>query len=157
MVIAMVEHAEANDDSRVEWFNNRYFIEIDSDKYITGMFVAVCQKENIDYTSKNLIEISEEDYQLIGPNSLFLDGVIVQGNPRPAVIDTDTKRAILAAKNRKATEVIQTLQDAVDLKMATEGESEALREWKKYRVLLGRVDPENWPDTENPGEPDYVA
>ena len=40
----------------------------------------------------------------------------------------------------KAGEMIGILQDAVDLDMATTDESAALPLWKKYRVLLSRVD-----------------
>lgn len=46
---------------------------------------------------------------------------------------------------------IAPLQDAVDLDMATEVETALLLEWKKYRVLLNRVDtskPE-WPTAPN--------
>lgn len=35
--------------------------------------------------------------------------------------------------------MISTLQDAVDMEMATAEETVALAEWKKYRVLLMRV------------------
>ncbi|WP_422615864.1 tail fiber assembly protein [Photorhabdus cinerea] len=34
----------------------------------------------------------------------------------------------------------QLLQDSVDLEVATDAEKTALLEWKKYRVLLTRVD-----------------
>ena len=46
-----------------------------------------------------------------------------------------------------ATVAIAPLQDAVELGIATAEETAALSEWKKYRVLLMRVDtakPE-WP------------
>ncbi|HAH6919014.1 TPA: tail fiber assembly protein, partial [Escherichia coli] len=43
-----------------------------------------------------------------------------------------------------------TLQDAVDLDMATEEEKLSLTKWKKYRVLLNRVQPENAPNIEWP-------
>lgn len=51
-----------------------------------------------------------------------------------------------------ATNAINPLQDAVDLGMATDDEVALLQEWKKYRVLLSRVDtglaPENrWPQS----------
>jgi hypothetical protein len=39
-----------------------------------------------------------------------------------------------------ATQTIGTLQDAVDLEMATDAETAALPLWKKYRVLLSRID-----------------
>ncbi|MFT1618232.1 tail fiber assembly protein [Enterobacter kobei] len=47
----------------------------------------------------------------------------------------------------EATLFIAPLQDAVDLSMATTEETEALLQWKKYRVLLSRVDPKApvWP------------
>ena len=50
-----------------------------------------------------------------------------------------------------ATDAIAPLQDAVDLDEATEEELLLLKEWKKYRVTLNRLDlssaPEiNWPD-----------
>uniref|UniRef100_UPI001BD55E91 tail fiber assembly protein n=1 Tax=Photorhabdus caribbeanensis TaxID=1004165 RepID=UPI001BD55E91 len=41
---------------------------------------------------------------------------------------------------RQANETHSLLQDAVDIGMATEAEKSALHEWKKYRVLLTRVD-----------------
>lgn len=40
----------------------------------------------------------------------------------------------------QANNVIATLQDAVQLDMATDKELATLQEWKKYRVLLSRVD-----------------
>ncbi|QWT43017.1 tail fiber assembly protein [Dickeya dadantii] len=39
-----------------------------------------------------------------------------------------------------ATKEITPLQDAVDLEMATDDEKAPLTAWKKYRVLLNRVD-----------------
>ncbi|MCE9873322.1 tail fiber assembly protein [Hafnia alvei] len=39
-----------------------------------------------------------------------------------------------------ATNTINTLQDAVDLEMATETEESSLLAWRKYRVLLSRMD-----------------
>ncbi|WP_336818121.1 tail fiber assembly protein [Cedecea sp. MMO-103] len=63
------------------------------------------------------------------------------------------------AENKKnqllisATDEITSLQDAVDLAMATSEETELLLEWKRYRVLLSRIDAKAaldpdivWPD-----------
>ncbi|HGJ3203845.1 TPA: tail fiber assembly protein, partial [Salmonella enterica subsp. enterica serovar Thompson] len=43
---------------------------------------------------------------------------------------------------------IAPLQDAVDLGIATDDEKVQLDEWKKYRVLINRVDTSapSWPD-----------
>ncbi|EDM7402755.1 tail fiber assembly protein [Salmonella enterica subsp. enterica serovar Stanley] len=55
-----------------------------------------------------------------------------------------TKRRLLQMASGK----IAPLQDAVDLGIATDDEKEQLDEWKKYRVLVNRVDTANpdWPD-----------
>ncbi|EAA7686896.1 tail fiber assembly protein [Salmonella enterica subsp. enterica serovar Newport] len=47
-----------------------------------------------------------------------------------------------------ASEKIAPLQDAVDLDIATDDEKAQLGEWKKYRVLVNRVDTSNpdWPE-----------
>lgn len=58
-----------------------------------------------------------------------------------------------AQKQRLLTEAataIAPLQDAVDLDMATGQETELLLAWKKYRVLLNRVDTSKSPDIEWP-------
>lgn len=47
---------------------------------------------------------------------------------------------IKAALIKSASEHIEPLQDAVDLDMATEAEKKRFNEWRKYRVLLTRVD-----------------
>ena len=53
----------------------------------------------------------------------------------------------------QATSEISPLQDAVDLEMATEEESAKLLAWKKYRVLLNRIDVDDAPDIDWPAQP----
>lgn len=48
-------------------------------------------------------------------------------------------------------------QDAVDAGIATEDETASLAEWKKYRVLLMRVDTSKAPDIVWPTPPGVVA
>ncbi|ECF6075756.1 tail fiber assembly protein [Salmonella enterica subsp. houtenae] len=56
----------------------------------------------------------------------------------------ETKNRLL----QMASEKIAPLQDAVDLGIATDEEKSQPAEWKKYRVLVNRVDTSNpdWPD-----------
>ncbi|EFA6329502.1 hypothetical protein E3C62_13755 [Escherichia coli] len=49
--------------------------------------------------------------------------------------------------------VQRRFQDAVDLEIATEEEASLLEAWKKYRVLLNRVDTSTAPDIEWPAVP----
>ena len=53
----------------------------------------------------------------------------------------------------EATTQISYLQDAVDTEIASEQETQLLAEWKKYRVLLNRVDVKHAPDIEWPSQP----
>ncbi|MDE1484071.1 tail fiber assembly protein [Xenorhabdus bovienii] len=53
----------------------------------------------------------------------------------------------------QAANSIAPLQYAVDLNMATNGEQAALTEWKKYCVLLNRVDCSAAPDIDWPKAP----
>ncbi|PHM49210.1 tail assembly protein [Xenorhabdus miraniensis] len=54
---------------------------------------------------------------------------------------------------RTAAEHIDICQDAVDLDIATDTEKSALIAWRKYRVLLNRVDCATAPDIEWPEQP----
>ncbi|EAY2467263.1 tail fiber assembly protein [Salmonella enterica] len=56
----------------------------------------------------------------------------------------ETKNRLLQMASGK----IAPLQDAVDLDIATDDEKAQLDEWKKYRVLVNRVDTSNpdWPE-----------
>ncbi|WP_423804399.1 tail fiber assembly protein [Obesumbacterium proteus] len=58
--------------------------------------------------------------------------------------------SIKSNKLNEATINISTLQDAVDLGMATDEELTQLKAWKTYRVLLSRVDTAFAPDIEWP-------
>ncbi|AXG43492.1 tail fiber assembly protein [Photorhabdus laumondii subsp. laumondii] len=58
-----------------------------------------------------------------------------------------------AALLQQANETISLLQDSVDLEVATGSEKEALLEWRKYRVLLTRVDVNQAPDVPWPEVP----
>ncbi|MCC8421490.1 tail fiber assembly protein [Photorhabdus thracensis] len=78
------------------------------------------------------------------------------------VVDKDLLKShqINEAKQQQATllqqanETISLLQDSVDLEVATDSEKEALLEWRKYRVLLTRVDVNQAPNVEWPEVPD---
>lgn len=56
-----------------------------------------------------------------------------------------------------AFSTIAPLQDAVEIDEATDAEVSLLKEWKKYRVLLNRVDTSIAPDIVWPEVPDNVA
>lgn len=90
-----------------------------------------------------------EDVTSIAPDNIWQkwDGDIWVDDPlakKNALIEDATlqKTALL----KKATDEISTLQDAVDLGIATHEETERLQQKKIYRVLLSRVSPSDAPD-----------
>jgi len=93
-------------------------------------------------------EIDESLYlTFIDPPQGKYRGVNEEGMPcwldiPPPTVD-ELKRDNEAQKQsliKTANEHIAYLQDAVDLEIATDEEITLLKEWKKYRVLLNRLD-----------------
>jgi len=62
----------------------------------------------------------------------------------------DNQKSSLMAE---ATVAIAPLQDAVDLEEATDNEKTQLTAWKKYRVLLNRIDTSIAPNITWPTKP----
>ncbi|OCA55993.1 tail fiber assembly protein [Photorhabdus namnaonensis] len=75
-------------------------------------------------------------------------------------IPPPTKEELIAiAESQKAqfisltNEKITPLSDAVELDIATDEEMLLLKEWKKYRIMLNRVDTSNAPEIDWPTPP----
>lgn len=115
-----------------------------------------------------IVSVSEDVSKLV-PEDLYVAEV-----PKGTIIDTEIHRYVKGkvvvyqkthdelvseaeAKKQhliaEAATAIAPLQDAVDLGMAIPEEDLALKEWKKYRVLLNRVDTSATPDIEWPLKP----
>ena len=74
--------------------------------------------------------------------SVNSDGLVTLIEPPPPtkeqlIIAAETQRTDL---RQRANDEISWRQDAYDADIATDEETAALSEWKKYRVLLMRVD-----------------
>ncbi|HCM57107.1 tail fiber assembly protein [Citrobacter freundii] len=91
--------------------------------------------------------------------SIAPEGHFVKWDGKKWVYDTEAEKMaqIMQSTQQKesllalAASKIAPLQDAVDLDIATEAEAALLLAWKKYRVLVNRVDTNqtaviNWPD-----------
>lgn len=72
-------------------------------------------------------------------------------NGKKWVLDEDEQNAFKIKQNKmlknsllnEANENISILQDAIDLNMSENGDEDKLKVWKKYRVLLNRIDVSN--------------
>ncbi|MBV8044486.1 tail fiber assembly protein [Pluralibacter sp.] len=100
----------------------------------------------------DVVNIDGED---VGPGWAYADGIFTA----PAVPEPTPEELITQAEQQKAAlrqtaeSEISWRHDAVDAGIATAEEAAALAEWKKYRVLLMRVDTSKVPDVEWPTQP----
>ncbi|HDI3034378.1 tail fiber assembly protein [Cronobacter sp. EKM101R] len=93
--------------------------------------------------------------------ALSPSGDFKKWNGQKWVDDKEAKNAFIIseASNQKnsmltyAAERIAPLQDAVELGIATETEIADLAAWRRYRVLLHRVNPSDAPDIDWPARP----
>ena len=142
---------------------------------IPAGFVAVFNSDEAswhlveDHRGKTVYDVASGDALFIselGPlpeNVTWLspEGEFQKWNGTAWVKDTEAEKLfrIREAEETKnslmqvASEHIAPLQDAVDLEIATEKETLLLEAWKKYRVLLNRVDTSTAPDIEWPTNP----
>lgn len=126
------------------------------DGVVTNMIVWDGVSEYDYGASDGVLALKLNDDEQVGPGYLY-DGKIFTAPPpteEEEQADEQSKlnqnKAIKASLFSEATNIISTLQDAVDLEMATDEESTQLPLWKKYRVLINRVDAETsaeitWP------------
>ena len=109
----------------------------------------------------DLIEISVDYWQELLNGQNGKKEISSDKNGYPVLVDvapaTAEQLKVIASREKErlmalATVAIAPLQDAVELGIATEEEAAALTEWKKYRVMLMRVDTSKpvWPTP--PGE-----
>lgn len=74
---------------------------------------------------------------------------VEQQNESKRVNNVSTKSNLMA----EASNTVAVLQDAVDFEMATDEEARLLPLWKKYRVLLSRVEADTPDDIKWPKVP----
>ncbi|HAS1420568.1 TPA: tail fiber assembly protein [Enterobacter asburiae] len=94
-------------------------------------------------------EFSVAGEKALGGAFLFDGGKIIAA-PVDYVAEAQRKKQELLSQ---ANNMITTLQDAVDLEMATGDEAVSVLEWRKHRVLLSRVDVGKAPDIKWPQTP----
>ncbi|WP_234407741.1 tail fiber assembly protein [Morganella morganii] len=96
----------------------------------------------------------EIDEKIKGMHKMTKKEVEVHINPpvtrEQLIAEAEARKQALIAE---ANAAIAPLQYAVDLDMATHEEESLLKEWKKYRVMLNRVDTSTAPDIDWPVKP----
>lgn len=97
--------------------------------------------------AKKVKDVVVEEFMRNNPPSGMVRAVGKSGNPiwkkAPAPTATEIAEQMAVTKQalaKVAEARIAVLQDAADLGMGTDAEATELTEWRKYRVLLSRVD-----------------
>lgn len=141
--------------------DNTYFYSAETNAFYVSSLIS--DYEQAGTLPDDISEISNQWYEylisgqamgkVITPDE---DGRPVLSEPEPPtpqeireIAEGEKSRLI-----REAGEAIAVLQDADELGMATEDELSALTRWKRYRVILNRLDISTAPDIEWPEKPD---
>lgn len=113
-------------------------------------------KTVFDISTGSEIYISELGLLPENVTAIAPDGQYQKWNGTSWVKDEESEKSAELAKvieqkkdlMQMANDIIAPLQDAVDLDMATDEEKQQLTDWRKYRVLLSRIDDSKpvWPD-----------
>lgn len=118
-------------------------------KYFAIDPVALYNTEITSTVPDSAVEISDEQYATLiaGQENGKIISVDENGFPRLVEPPQPTQAELIASAEAKKVELranadseIEWRQDAVDAEIATEEETAALADWKKYRVSLMRVD-----------------
>lgn len=128
---------------------------IDTDGNVTNIVLWNKEEQKDwrpDETSTVVAVSRNSDCQIGGT---YKDGVFMQAPQQQLTEDELLTQAdsIRTGLMNEASKKISVLQDSVDLGMAIDDEEEQLNIWKKYRVLLNRVDTSTVPDIIWPEKP----
>ncbi|ENY3728904.1 tail fiber assembly protein [Enterobacter kobei] len=131
----------------------KFFSNADSSFYLEDT-IQVYEAQGI-FVPLDLREISDLEYEsfMVSPDRMTphynidrncMEWVDIAPPSQEECISTarSTKERLLSI----ATQAISPLQDAVDLSMATEAEIVSLQQWKRYRVIVNRIDANDAPD-----------
>ncbi|MEQ2027877.1 tail fiber assembly protein [Xenorhabdus szentirmaii] len=131
--------------------NNAFFYEADLEHYARAGWdisdiVAITEQVFQTFTNP-----PSQKIRIVGSDGLPAWGDIPPPTPEQLQEQAESQKQYLMSQ---ATKSIAPLQYAVDLEMATDGERAALTAWKKYCVLLNRVDCSAAPDIDWPKAPE---
>lgn len=135
---------------QVQPYPLRYFINIDKDRYIDGVYISFSLQDEGYYESKGYTELTKDQYESIGPDAQFIDGEVIKGPPKVVVLSPEANQAIKNARINYASQEISVLTDKTDpdlVDVVDPADVALLKKWKKYRLALTAVDVNNpeWP------------
>lgn len=133
--------------------NNSFFLSSDIEKYeYAGWDLSdVVDVDNETFEEFIIDRAIDNKIRIAGDDGYPAWGDIPPPTVDELILDAEQKKSSLRGV---ADSEISWRQDAVDAGIATEEEELDLASWKKYRILLMRVDTSTAPEIEWPVEPE---
>lgn len=154
---AMYLKAETGED----WYDCQKSFADDTLKIAyNGDGVIVSASKDVSAMFPSGLSVTEVDASTVTDlDSLISGGWAYEDGKVAAVVPTQAQLVTAAVAQKtllmsQCTDKIAPLQDAVDLDIATGAEKAQVAAWKKYRVLLNRVDTSAAPDITWPEKPE---
>ncbi|MBD1228400.1 tail fiber assembly protein [Xenorhabdus griffiniae] len=130
--------------------NNAFFYEFDLGHYARAGWDISDVIPVSEPVFKTFTNPPPRKIRVVGPDGLPTWEDVPPPTPEQLQQRAESQKSSL---RQQADIAIAPLQDAVDLDMATDAEKSALTEWRKYRVLLNRVNCTTAPDIQWPEQP----
>lgn len=136
-------------------FQLRYFISVDSEKYVNGMFIAFSEEEAEKYSSdKKLFELTVSDYESVGPNTQYSGKKLSEGPGKVNLPTTEDKKFIKSSLLSKAALNVSGWQTKLLLgRKLTSAEEKSLNSWLDYMDSVQAIDTSSKDAVEWPQEP----
>lgn len=146
--------ANEYDDVKQKSFSTRFFVETDKNSYVVGMFVACTAIEVEQYESAKLTEVSAAVYESIGENSQYVNGEVVQGEPRIVPLTKESADAVRQSLIELAVQSISVIQLKLQAgRNLTAPEKAKLNSVLDYIDELSAIDTSKAPDITLPKIP----
>lgn len=150
----MINMVDKSDGKNETSFGTRFFVETDKNSYVIAMFVACTEIEAEQYESANLTEVSAKAYESIGANSQYVNGEVVQGEPRILPFTKESADAVRQSLIDLAVQSISVIQLKLQAgRKLTDTEKVKLNSVLDYIDALIAIDTSKAPDIEFPEKP----
>lgn len=147
--------ADEYDGIKKKSFSTRFFVETDKNSYVIAMFVACTAIEAEQYESAKLTEVPYDVYESIGENSQYVEGKVVQGEPRIVPFTKESADSVRKSLIDLAVQSISVIQLKLQAgRNLTFQEKTKLNGVLDYIDELSAIDTSKAPDITLPTIPD---
>lgn len=136
-------------------FQLRYFVSVDTEKYVNGMFIAFSEQEAEKYSrDEKLFELNKSDFESVGPNTQYSAEKLTVGLVKIGAPTTEDNKFVKESLLSKAALKVVGWQTKLLLgRKLSATEENSLNSWLDYMDMLQSIDTSSKDDLEWPQEP----